>query len=933
MTIRTLVPRGGATQPLTTPVPTHRERPSLLARLRLPGVDRRPVLVLAAVELTVAFDDSAFAVLLPEVRQGLGLTLAGISALVVATAVAAQLLAPLSGWLADRVPRVRLLLVGRLLSGVAATATAGAQGAGSIGLSRIGVGAGGSLASSVSFPLLADLVPVASRARAFGLLGLAAAIGAILAPLAAGALAAAFGWRVAVATGGVVALLAGALLLGVAEPRRGAHDRDLLPAEVAVREPRPVGWAEGWRAAAGIGTLRRLWFAAPFLALAGLAASVLLAFFFAESYALGPVGRGAVSAVSAGVAALGLLLAGPALDRLLARSPERVLTLLAALLVLDAVAVVAVAYAPVLWLAVVAQLPLGVGVVLVYPAVQALASLIVPARLRAFGMQTITFFGVLGLLLLPVVFHLSDLHGVQVGLLALVPVFLIGAAVVSSAAPLVAGDVQRARDTLIAEGVAASVARPLLAVRGLGVAVDGAVLLRDITFEVAPGEAVAIVGTNGSGKSSLLRALAGLVPPSAGAVFFDGDDTTFAPPHQLAQRGIALLSGGRATFASLTVREHLALGCVESTVFPALQGRLDQDAGTLSGGEQQQLALTLALAGSPRLLLIDELTFGLDEAVVTTVVEALEQVRTRGTAIVVVEQSVALAARVASRMIVLDRGEIRADGPADALPHGGSPAASMLTARTATRRRSGPPAAERCVLKGRGLVAGYGGVRALQGLDLDLRPGELVGVCGSNGSGKSTLLDVLSGHLPLAAGTVELAGQRVDRLGPHQRAGLGLVRSFQLAQLFPGLSVLETVQLGLATGLGIGSSLTAAAWLPAGARTERRQREQCLELLEAFGLAETADRPTSSLSTGQRHVVELVSLLAARPRVLLLDEPAAGLSQAETSALAPVLRSLATVDGAAVLVVEHDLALLRGSADRVLTLELGRLVEPEPEGP
>jgi ABC-type branched-subunit amino acid transport system ATPase component len=192
------------------------------------------------------------------------------------------------------------------------------------------------------------------------------------------------------------------------------------------------------------------------------------------------------------------------------------------------------------------------------------------------------------------------------------------------------------------------------------------------------GEALALVGTNGAGKSTLLRVIAGLESPSAGSVTFDDRDITGAQAERLAGEGLVLIPGGRAVFTDMTVAENLEMQSLSIrkrggvlrerrervlTTFPRLAERLGQQAGTLSGGEQQQLALAKALMLDPKLLCIDELSLGLAPVIIGELLEIVRQLNESGITIVLVEQSLNIAAQLCGRAIFLEKGEVRFAGP------------------------------------------------------------------------------------------------------------------------------------------------------------------------------------------------------------------------------------------------------------------------------
>ena len=202
-------------------------------------------------------------------------------------------------------------------------------------------------------------------------------------------------------------------------------------------------------------------------------------------------------------------------------------------------------------------------------------------------------------------------------------------------------------------------------------------VLFGISMDVYRGEALALVGTNGAGKSTLLRVIAGLEAPTAGSVTFDGRDITGARAERLAGEGLVLIPGGRAIFTDMTVAENLEMQalCIRRqralvrertdrvlTTFPQLAERLTQQAGTLSGGEQQQLALAKALMLDPQLLCIDELSLGLAPVVIGELLEIVRRLSEAGITLLVVEQSLNIAAQLCTRAVFLEKGEVRFAG-------------------------------------------------------------------------------------------------------------------------------------------------------------------------------------------------------------------------------------------------------------------------------
>ena len=203
-------------------------------------------------------------------------------------------------------------------------------------------------------------------------------------------------------------------------------------------------------------------------------------------------------------------------------------------------------------------------------------------------------------------------------------------------------------------------------------------VLRDVSFSVPAKSIIALLGGNGSGKTTVLNALSGLIPPRGGSVLFEGEESVGAPPHRMVKRGVVQIPQGREVFGDMTVQDNLEVGAsirkdmktirkdIEEIfeLFPILRERRSTRAGTLSGGEQTQLSIGRALMARPRLLLMDEPSVGLAPRIVETVIETIRELRKRGLTILLVEQNVGVAASVAGEAHVLKDGVIAYSGPA-----------------------------------------------------------------------------------------------------------------------------------------------------------------------------------------------------------------------------------------------------------------------------
>ena len=228
-----------------------------------------------------------------------------------------------------------------------------------------------------------------------------------------------------------------------------------------------------------------------------------------------------------------------------------------------------------------------------------------------------------------------------------------------------------------------------------------------------------------------------------------------------------------------------------------------------------------------------------------------------------------------------------------------------------------------------GVQVHFGGVHALDGVTFEAEPGAIVGLIGANGSGKTTTLDVISGLVAPQSGTVRLDGTDLAEYLPEERLGIGMVRSFQDCRLYPELTVLDVLLLCEDARAEV-AVLPTTLRLPWARRAERHKLEAADQVIAAFGLERFRHHRTAELSTGTRRVVDLASIVLARPRLLLLDEPTAGIAQREAEAFIPLLRRLHAVADTTIVLVEHDVPLVFELCSQVVVMELGRVVAAGP---
>lgn len=228
------------------------------------------------------------------------------------------------------------------------------------------------------------------------------------------------------------------------------------------------------------------------------------------------------------------------------------------------------------------------------------------------------------------------------------------------------------------------------------------------------------------------------------------------------------------------------------------------------------------------------------------------------------------------------------------------------------------------LLKTVNLQVSFDGVKAADGIDLEIHPGEFVAIIGPNGSGKTTFLNLCTGYVRPSAGSVFLDERNITRLSPRAIAKRGIARAFQLPQLFTGHTLIENVMMALAARHGF--------WDPLRPLDRTAWRDEAEGLLRLVDLSEVAERRSSEMSEGMRKLTDIVIAMALKPRLLLLDEPTSGVSASEKFALMETLVAALRAESVTALFVEHDMEIVRRYADRILVWDTGRIMaEGDPE--
>ena len=919
------------------------------------GESAYPLVVLFGLNAVDELDRTAFGILLPNIRDEFNLDNTSVLGLVALSSIAALALQVPIAQYADRSRRVPLAIFGALIWATFSGMTGLATGVVLLTIARSGSSLGKAVIDPTHNSLLADYYPIEARSKVFSTHRAANAVGAFVGPLTAGMLAYAFGWRVPFIVFVVPTVVFAVLALRLREPVRGKWERQAMGSseEVANTEETVPSFAESWRTVQKIHTLQRLWWSLPFLATAMIGFVTLASLLYEQQFGLDERARGVAAAIAEPFQLLGLVLGTRFITKRYMADMRGLIRFISRVAIGTSIASIGFAAAPNVVVAVAFNCLISATLAVVGPGILVALSLAIPSRARATGFSVASLWVIPGLFILPLIGWISGQVGIRWGMLTLVPLFIIGS--------LILGTAQNTIDADIAQVWQASAARSealyqrrrgeadLLLIRNLDAGYGGRQVLFGVNFDVKEGEIVALLGTNGAGKSTLLKAISGVVEGDRGAVILDGRDVTHAPPNEIAALGISQMPGGQGVFGGLTVQENLQLAgwtrrndpaerdaAIEEVLqlFPILRDKLHRDAGDMSGGQQQMLALGMAFVAKPRVLLIDELSLGLAPVIVGQLLPLVQRVAAEGTAVILVEQSVNVALSIAERAYFMERGTIRFSGPtAELLDRKDllrsvflSDAAVPVDSASSSAGDDGGGGEPKVVLSVTEISRAFGGNRAVNGATFDVRAREIVGMIGPNGAGKTTIFDLISGFVSVDSGRIELEGRDITDLGASGRAKAGLGRSFQDARLFPDMTVTETLAVSLERWVGNRSAIAAAVRWPGVFDDEETTRLRVHELIELMNLGDYRNSFVRELSTGTRRVVDLACIAAHRPVMVLLDEPSSGIAQREVEAQAPVLRRLRDEMGASLLVIEHDIPLISSISDRLVALDQGAVL-------
>jgi ABC-type branched-subunit amino acid transport system ATPase component/ABC-type branched-subunit amino acid transport system permease subunit len=492
--------------------------------------------------------------------------------------------------------------------------------------------------------------------------------------------------------------------------------------------------------------------------------------------------------------------------------------------------------------------------------------------------------------------------------------------------------------------VAVPVRTPVLEASGLSCNFGGLAAVSNVSFAAYTGEILGIIGPNGAGKTTLFNLITGLVKPSAGEVRVQGQTATGLDPHQVASSGVARTFQHIRLFETQSVLENVLAGCHlqgSSNVLGALarsaahanreaqavaQARkalalvdtslLTREASLvrhLSYPDRRRVEVARAIATGARLLLLDEPAAGMTPEEITAMVDDIVALRNQGYTIVVIEHHMDLIAAACDRVIALDHGEVIATGaPQEVAAHPEVIRAYLGSAKKTSKPPSPPKAPTSRVapiLELAGVRASYGPAEVLQGIDIEVRPGEVIALLGANAAGKSTAIKTIMGRLRPSSGEIRFAGRRIDGRTTNEivRMGIGIVPEGR--RVFYELTVLENLEA-------------------AGSRAEshgpaQSQMEQVLSLFPV--LAERRSQLAGTLSGGEQQMLAIARALVASPQLICMDEPSMGLAPIMVDRVMDAIREINHA-GTAVLLVEQNARAALSVADRAYVLRDGRIV-------
>ena len=601
------------------------------------------------------------------------------------------------GWLADRTKRVPIVGVTSLLGAFFTFITGAALSAFMLFWTICLTGITKANDIAVHPSLIADNYPIGIRARMSAVMNLGQQVLGNFSPLLVGVIATVAGgtegWRWAFFILSLPAGLVAILAFFIKEPPRGQYEKDDVLGEVIEDEdPAQPSMEAAFTRLKKIATIRSSIAAFAALGFGIFALGSLQVLYLDQTLHVHNIlHRGFVLSLAGWVAVPFLYPVGAYFDRTYRKDPAKALRIVGALILPSALFTpLQVSTHSVVWF-VIWGVPQAVLTACAFAMVTPVLQAVCPYRLRglgtAMGVMYVVFIGGFAGGILGDFF--TNALGVRGAVLILgIPTSIIGSLLLMNGSRHIRHDLSLVVEELLEEQdefrkrAEEGARTPVLQMANTDFSYGPVQVLFDVNFEIHQGECVALLGTNGAGKSTILRVVSGLEVPERGVVRLNGRNITYVAPEQRARMGIMQLPGGKGVFPSLTIDQNLAISSrlaggtrdeVDQRVtkalglFPELEERRKQPARSLSGGQQQMLALARVLMHEPKILLIDELSLGLAPVVVQRMLEVVDELKARGQTMLIVEQSLNVALAIADRAIFLEKGEVRFEGPAQEL--------------------------------------------------------------------------------------------------------------------------------------------------------------------------------------------------------------------------------------------------------------------------
>jgi ABC-type branched-subunit amino acid transport system ATPase component len=474
---------------------------------------------------------------------------------------------------------------------------------------------------------------------------------------------------------------------------------------------------------------------------------------------------------------------------------------------------------------------------------------------------------------------------------------------------------------------------PILEVRGLTKRFGGLAAVRNLSFDVKPGEIFGLIGPNGSGKSTAMKSIMGIERPTAGRVVFQGEDLAGLPAHKIARRGFGMVFQHSRPLNRQTVLENIMVALLPDSLLKVfadhslteharriaervgLGSVIDRRPPTLPFADLRRLELAKAIARDPKVVLVDEPFAGLTLAEVGSFSELIRSFRDEGRAVLLVDHNVKSVSALVDRVLAMYLGEEIVTGRAEEVMRNETVRHVYLGGAIETSARPETSFANKTpLLQVENVGVYYGKAQALENVSIHVHQGEFVSVVGLNGAGKTTLFNTISGLLPYS-GEIIRAGKRQRGLTPASIARSGIVQCPETRELFGEMTVRENLDLG-------------------GQYLEDSERQEQLSwLFELFPiLEERQQQMAQTLSGGEQQMLAIGRALMMRPEILILDEPTLGLAPVILEQLSKALERLRQTTAITVLLGEQNVTFALPHADRVYVLEHARIVwEGDPD--